>query len=73
MDINHNLLKALGVSHESLDSVCQLSRKHGLYSKLTGAGGGGSVIALLRHGMFLYQMMIFMTRYLEAARAISAF
>ena len=50
MDVNQNLLRALGVSQDSLDTVCRVSLKHGLHSKLTGAGGGGCAITLLRHG-----------------------
>lgn len=46
---NHELLVSLGVSHPRLERVCQLidSAKLG-WTKLTGAGGGGCAIALLR-------------------------
>ncbi|MEM1607018.1 MAG: mevalonate kinase [Candidatus Bathyarchaeia archaeon] len=47
MNINHALLCALGVSNEDLDRLVYAARKAGaLGAKLTGAGGGGCVIAL---------------------------
>jgi mevalonate kinase len=47
LDSNHDLLCSLGVSTDALDEACSLARRHGaLGAKLTGAGGGGSVIAL---------------------------
>lgn len=48
MDLNHHLLQAMGVSHETLDRICHVTSKHGLHSKLTGAGGGGCAVTLLR-------------------------
>lgn len=45
--INHCLLNAMGVGHESLDEVFAVSARHGLACKLTGAGGGGCAITLL--------------------------
>ena len=50
MDVNHELLNALGVGHPSLTAVRDLSRAHGCSSKLTGAGGGGCAITLLPRG-----------------------
>ncbi|NXX75160.1 KIME kinase, partial [Urocolius indicus] len=47
-DINQHHLNVLGVGHPSLDRLCQLTASHGLHSKLTGAGGGGCGITLLR-------------------------
>ncbi|CAI5499590.1 unnamed protein product [Closterium sp. Naga37s-1] len=47
VSMNQGLLSALGVSHGSIDTVCMASARHGLCSKLTGAGGGGCVITLL--------------------------
>jgi mevalonate kinase len=49
MNINHALLCGVGVSDESLDWLANAARKAGaLGAKLTGAGGGGCVIALSR-------------------------
>lgn len=46
MNINHGLLDALGVNTEELSKMVYEARKNGaLGSKLTGAGGGGSIIA----------------------------
>ncbi|MEF8936878.1 mevalonate kinase [Halobacteriaceae archaeon SHR40] len=47
MDFNHGLLSALGVSSRSLDAMVWAARNgeaHG--AKLTGAGGGGCIVAL---------------------------
>ena len=47
MNFNHGLLSALGVSSRSLDSMVWAARDaeaHG--AKLTGAGGGGCIVAL---------------------------
>ena len=47
MTINHGLLSAIQVSSPELDRMVQVARDHGaLGAKLTGAGGGGSMIAL---------------------------
>jgi mevalonate kinase len=47
MNINHALLYGLGVSDESLERLIKAARKAGaLGAKLTGAGGGGCMIAL---------------------------
>ena len=44
---NHEILKKIGVSSQSLDRLVQASLKAGaLGAKLTGAGGGGCIIAL---------------------------
>lgn len=46
MDINHGLLDALGVSTEKLNKLVYAARKAGARgAKLTGAGGGGCMIA----------------------------
>ncbi len=47
MDINHGLLSAIGVSNEALDRLVYAAKRGGaLGAKLTGAGGGGCMIAL---------------------------
>ncbi len=48
MDFNQMLLSGLFVSTEPIERACAVAREHGaLGAKLTGAGGGGCVIALL--------------------------
>jgi mevalonate kinase len=50
MDINHALLYGVGVSDESLEWLINAARKAGaLGAKLTGAGGGGCMIALAKN------------------------
>lgn len=52
MTINHGLLVALGVSHPRLERVRELVDHQGLgWTKLTGAGGGGCAITLLKRGI----------------------
>ena len=46
MDRNHALLTLLGVGHPMLDRLVQAARRTSYGAKLTGAGGGGSVVAL---------------------------
>ena len=47
MNRAHELLAELGVSTEQLDSLCTAARVTGAHgAKLTGAGGGGAVIAI---------------------------
>ena len=47
MDFNHGLLAALGVSSRSLDTMVWAARDAGATgAKLTGAGGGGCIVAL---------------------------
>ncbi|KAK8932378.1 hypothetical protein H634G_04845 [Metarhizium anisopliae BRIP 53293] len=49
MTINHGLLVSLGVSHPRLERVRELVDHEGIgWTKLTGAGGGGCSITLLR-------------------------
>jgi len=51
MNINHALLCAVGVSHESLERLVYTARKRGaLGAKLTGGGGGGCMIAIAETG-----------------------
>jgi len=50
MNINHGLLYSIGVSDESLEWLINAAQKAGaLGAKLTGAGGGGCMIALARN------------------------
>lgn len=51
MTINHGLLNALGVSHPRLERIRELVDHENMgWTKLTGAGGGGCAITLLRPG-----------------------
>jgi hydroxymethylglutaryl-CoA reductase len=48
MDLNQGYLNALGVSTPSIEALCAIARERGaLGAKLSGAGGGGAVIALV--------------------------
>ena len=48
MKVNHGLLAALGVSHPKLERIRDIVDSVGVgWTKLTGAGGGGSAITLL--------------------------
>lgn len=52
MTMNHGLLNALGVSHPRLERIRELVDHNGIgWTKLTGAGGGGCSITLLRPGV----------------------
>ncbi len=47
MNINQGLLNAIGVSTPALETACDKAREAGAFgAKLTGAGGGGCVIAI---------------------------
>uniref|UniRef100_A0A673CT70 Mevalonate kinase n=1 Tax=Sphaeramia orbicularis TaxID=375764 RepID=A0A673CT70_9TELE len=48
IDINQHHLNVMGVGHPALDTLCRVTLARGLHSKLTGAGGGGCGITLLR-------------------------
>ncbi len=49
MDIDHAFLSAIGVSSDALDRLVHAARRGGaLGAKLTGAGGGGCIVALSR-------------------------
>jgi len=48
MYINHELLSAIGTSNSKIDFLINLAKKKGAYgAKLTGAGRGGCIIALV--------------------------
>lgn len=52
MTINHGLLVSMGVSHPRLERVRELVDHEGIgWTKLTGAGGGGCCITLLKPGV----------------------
>ena len=53
IDINQHHLDVMGVGHPALDTLCRVTLARGLHSKLTGAGGGGCGITLLRPGTSL--------------------
>ena len=46
MDRNHAILTELGVGHPMLDRLVAAARATSYGAKLTGAGGGGSMVAL---------------------------
>ena len=49
MNINHGLLEALGIGNEALSKLVYAARKgNALGAKITGAGGGGCIVALAR-------------------------
>ena len=51
MNRAHDLLAGLGVSTPALDALCETARAAGASgAKLTGAGGGGAVIAVAPPG-----------------------
>jgi mevalonate kinase len=51
LSFNHAVLSTLGVSNQPLDRLVDLALSLGAYgAKLTGAGGGGSVVAVAQEG-----------------------
>ena len=52
ISINQGLLNSVGVGHEKLDTVARIAKDIG-WTKLTGAGGGGCALTLLKEGTFL--------------------
>ena len=47
MNMNHHLLEVLGVGHPQLEKMVAAARSAGAFgAKITGAGGGGSMVAL---------------------------
>jgi mevalonate kinase len=49
MDACHEKLQNLGVSSPELDALVEAVRPHSIGAKLTGAGGGGCMVALTQH------------------------
>jgi mevalonate kinase len=47
---NQELLRAVGVSHPRLEALIEAARPAALGAKVTGAGGGGSIVALPKPG-----------------------
>lgn len=51
IQLNHGLLVSLGVSHPRLERISELVNSAGVgWTKLTGGGGGGSAITMLKPG-----------------------
>ncbi|OMJ26257.1 Mevalonate kinase [Smittium culicis] len=46
---NHDALAKLGVSHEKLEHIIDVSKKHGYSAKMTGGGGGGCAIVFIHN------------------------
>ena len=51
LDENQELLREVGVSHPRLEALLEAVRPAALGAKVTGAGGGGSVVVLPRPGL----------------------
>lgn len=51
VEMNQGLLQGIGVSHLSIESICQITAAYKLQSKLTGAGGGGCVLTFVPHSI----------------------
>ena len=52
MDLNQALLEALGVGHPALTRLVLAARSAGAFgAKLTGAGGGGCMVAVCPKGL----------------------
>lgn len=47
IDLQHGHLRTLDVSHPRLEEICFITKRRGLHSKLTGAGGGGNAFTLI--------------------------
>jgi mevalonate kinase len=50
LDENQQLLREVGVSHPRLEALLEAARPAALGAKVTGAGGGGSIVALPKPG-----------------------
>lgn len=47
VDINQCLLEGIGTGHPSISSIIAICHKYDLHAKLTGAGGGGCIFAII--------------------------
>lgn len=58
--MNQHLLNCLGVGHEKLNQISEISRKYSCPSKLTGAGGGGCALVMIPYneGNFLLKSLL---------------
>ena len=65
-NLNHHLLCALGVGHESLTSVHETSMSFHCPCKLTGAGGGGCALTLLQPSDNNMSLILELTKKLES-------
>ncbi|MFZ0831414.1 MAG: hypothetical protein WAN40_09830 [Thermoplasmata archaeon] len=50
LDENQELLRTVGVSHPRIEALLEAARPAALGAKVTGAGGGGSIVALPKPG-----------------------
>jgi mevalonate kinase len=58
MELNQVWLRDLALSTPAIDRMCRLAREYGAFgAKLTGAGGGGSVVALVNGGPGAWQVL----------------
>jgi mevalonate kinase len=56
---NQQYLQELGVSTEKLDKVIQITMEADVFSKLTGAGGGGCCLCLPRDPKFAERLDLY--------------
>jgi len=47
IDVNHYLLCSLNVGHQKIEQIRQITKKYGLHTKITGAGGGGCMLTFV--------------------------
>ena len=57
IEMNQHLLNCIGAGHSSIDSIVQTANKYDLPAKLTGAGGGGTVVIYLNKGISILNRM----------------
>lgn len=71
--MNHSLLCALGVGHPALAAIVDASSRADLACKLTGAGGGGCAITLLKNSSRIDEALLRLQTDLRAAGFVSFF